>query len=89
MKHIHKYVRVKSSERATKTFFKCAIAGCVHKVEKSFAIGRFSICNRCDSTFVLDQRALDLAKPHCLKCTKSTKQESVRELASLIEKMEL
>jgi formylmethanofuran dehydrogenase subunit E len=85
MNHVHKYVRVKKSAKATKTFFKCAIPACVHKVEKAFAIGRLSICNRCGNEFILDTRALDLAKPHCSDCTKSSKNEMVIDLASKLE----
>ena len=86
MKHIHKYVRVKTFSNSTKIFFKCALPGCVHKVEKPFAIGRFSICNRCGETFILDTHALDLSKPHCDKCTKSNKHELI---SNLVEKLGL
>lgn len=86
MNHIHKYIRVKKSDRAIKTFFKCAFDGCTHKIAKEFAIGRYSICNRCNEQFVLDARALDLAKPHCARCTRSEKNENV---STLIEKMNL
>ena len=86
MKHIHKYVRVKLSSNSLKIFFKCALPGCVHKVEKPFAVGRFSVCNRCGETFILDARALDLSKPHCDRCTNSAKKELIN---NLVEKMGL
>ena len=86
---IHKYVRVKNGPKATKIYYKCAIPGCIHKVEKPFAVGRFSICNICNEQFVLDSVSLQLSKPHCARCTKSEKKDELNNLTSLVERLKL
>jgi hypothetical protein len=42
-------------------------------------IGQLSKCNRCDSTFILDRRALRMAEPCCVDCVKSKKKEEVKD----------
>ena len=85
-KHIHQYVRVKIANRKDAiTWFKCNAIGCTHRERKEFLENRLSICNRCGEQIILSKGKLELAKPHCDKCTKSPKQEEINKLASLFK----
>ena len=68
----HKYLRIRSGPRANNEFkFRCVLPDCSHYVTQDFIVGKISVGWRCDTEFVIDQKAAMLKKPHCRKCTKS------------------
>lgn len=52
----------------------CADSECNHyiamqsKLSAPALIGKASVCNRCESSFILDRRALRMALPCCENC---------------------
>ena len=46
--------------------------------------GKLSLCNKCGDQFVLDRRALLLAKPICSECVVSAKKTKVKQAVKFI-----
>ena len=65
-KHIHKLKRVRF--KSGNSFYFCALPDCSFKVNPALALGKRSICWRCGESFIINEYALRLAKPHCDKC---------------------
>ena len=94
LEHTHKYEKKMLGSHMV---FKCAIPGCHHYIRKELAEGRFSVCWRCEETFVLDKVALGLRRPHCIPCTKFKKKhtekvdkvKSIDRLAELFSSQDL
>ena len=84
LRHVHKYMKAggKSGKRG---IYMCKHAECMHNIHKDLLIGRLSICNVCGSEFVLDQIALKLKHPHCVKCTKGKRGEKAKREEMAIE----
>lgn len=58
--------------------------GCTHYVRLDMAENRICACNRCGEPMILDKKALMLAKPHCLNCTR-VKDEAKKETLDVID----
>ena len=72
--HIHRYERKPLGNKGYK-IFKCMVPGCTHYIDVKMGEGRICECNRCHKPFVLDRRAMKLAKPHCLDCVEKTSDD--------------
>lgn len=70
---VHKYQRILWGQKRT-PIFRCVLPSCRHYVHPEFVIGRECICHRCGDLFIIDRRASELKKPHCLRCTKGFKK---------------
>lgn len=81
-RHTHKYIRVKG--RRGRIRYKCSIPGCPHVLEPEVAVGRFSICNHCGDTFVMNKESVTLAKPRCENCRKSPRKENRAKILELL-----
>jgi hypothetical protein len=66
--HIHKLKRLRY--KSGNTIFFCCLPDCSFKTNVALALGKRSICWRCNSDFILSEYALRLAKPHCENCHK-------------------
>lgn len=74
--HIHKLRRLKY--KSGNTIFFCALPDCNFKTNVNLALGKRSICWRCEEPFIMNEYSIRLAKPHCDGCHKS-KVEKVYE----------
>jgi len=48
----------------------CILPDCQFKIDCALALGKKSICNLCNSEFIMTEYTVKLAKPHCEKCSK-------------------
>ena len=83
MKHdhkVHKYERKPLGKKGTSMVMKCVLPGCTHHIAPHLTEGRFSICWRCDSDFVMTKLNTKQKKPHCKACTRSRKPKKEDEL---------
>lgn len=69
-KHIHKLKRIKY--RSGNTSFFCVL-DCSFKTSTALALGKKSICWRCNEVFIMNEYSLRLSKPHCENCHKPKK----------------
>ena len=81
-KHVHKFKRLKY--KSGNTIFFCALPDCAQKINISLALGKRSICWRCNSVFIMDEYTLRLSKPHCQNCHKP-KNPIIQEVISKSE----
>lgn len=76
----HKYLRIKWKSRVSAgdpyIIYKCMIPGCTHYVPRDLVVGNESICWKCGDSFQMSLATANLAKPHCLKCTKGKRGEA-------------
>lgn len=69
--HVHKYKRI--IYKSGNAVFFCALPDCSNKINPVLALGKRSICWRCEEVFILSEYSLRLAKPHCDACHKTKK----------------
>lgn len=75
MKHNHRYERIKLKD---KFVMRCSKPDCTHfvhmnsKLSVPILVGKVAECNSCHEPFILDNRALRLAKPKCDDCVNTT-----------------
>jgi hypothetical protein len=82
--HIHKFKRL--TYKSGNQIFFCTLPDCSQKINPALALGKRSICWRCEEPFIMTEYSLRLAKPHCENCHKSKSDkiaESVDEMISL------
>lgn len=77
--HIHKLKRHRFKTGSSILY--CTGANCSYKVAPQLALGKLTLCWRCDKPFTLDDYTMRLAKPHCRNCQK-------KKSGGLIEKIE-
>ena len=73
--HIHKYIKVKISDKWT--VFKCQLSGCTHFIQDKLVVGRECICNHCNKPFTMTRHTATLKFPHCRACTGNNPLERV------------
>lgn len=98
LNHIHKYRRVNISKTEGKDVWvmKCFRDNCTHytqmhsKVSCPLLRDVKAICNKCGNSFVLDRRALQMAKPTCFACVnhKSVAPNEIEKAAKFFEELE-
>ena len=71
--HIHKFKRLKY--RSGNQIFFCALPDCTVKLNPALALGKRSLCWRCEEPFEMTEYSLRLAKPHCENCHKPKNPE--------------
>lgn len=64
--HIHKLKRVKY--RTGTVMYFCTGATCTKKFAPALALGKQTICWRCEEPFEMNEYSIRLVKPHCQKC---------------------
>lgn len=64
--HVHKFKRHKYS--TGRIIFFCALPDCSKKLAPALALGKKTLCWRCEQPFILNEYAVRLVKPHCEKC---------------------
>lgn len=72
-KHIHKFKRLRY--KSGNEIFFCSLPDCSVKLNIALALGKRSLCWRCEQPFIMTEYSLRLAKPHCDACHKSKKIE--------------
>lgn len=81
--HVHQYIRLTSKSGYIR--FRCVIPLCSHVIAKDIVLGRAARCPKCDSVFIMDKRAAELKRPHCIFCTKQSKNtEAINKLLALV-----
>jgi hypothetical protein len=80
--HIHRYEKAVLGKDYQ--IWKCNIPGCSHYIPRKLGKGRLTLCNRCDKEMVLDAFSMQFAKPHCVDCTHS-KRENTQGIAKYLE----
>lgn len=75
-RHIHMLQRFK---RGKQRGYRCVHPDCAYFTDRVLLLGKRSLCNRCGQEFILDQFALELAKPCCAACSKNKKRQPTRE----------
>lgn len=76
--HIHQYKRLDIGKDKEYIVFKCALPNCAHYLAPYLVVGRESLCPRCEESFIIENKHLQLAQPHCDNCTiKKTNDEEV------------
>jgi len=83
--HIHKLKRIKLGNKSY-LVYKCVSPGCPHYFDVTLAEGRMCICWRCDEPMVITKATMDLAKPHCVDCTKRKKEIPIEAIEEFINK---
>jgi hypothetical protein len=64
---------------------KCGEINCTHytrmrsKVSCPLLLGQLGKCNKCNEPFVLDRRALRMAKPTCKDCVKTKREVEIND----------
>ena len=88
-KHIHKYKKIDLSSKKNKRYpvWACQLPNCTHYTTKKQVIGNLCICWVCGETCIVlkENDGQVRAKPHCPKCTKKIKPESVSD--DMLEKL--
>lgn len=64
-KHVHKF-KMARYKTGTKYFF-CA-SDCSFKIDRKLALGKKSICWRCNQSFEMNKYSISLNEPHCPDC---------------------
>lgn len=82
--HLHIYKKKVLGTNGFKVF-KCMKPGCTHYVRVDLAENALCACNRCGEAMVLTKAAMQLVKPHCPDCTKSTKTKKLENLDDFLE----
>lgn len=67
-KHTHKLKRHKYTT-GNEVFF-CILPDCTFKIDVPFAVGKRTVCHRCNGEFLLDENTVRLKRPHCNDCAK-------------------
>jgi hypothetical protein len=89
LRHVHRYVKA-TLGRNKWPIYKCDLPDCSHYISAELVEGKFSICHRCGERFILDRKALELAKPHCRSCTeKKVNPEAMQVAEKLMEEFNL
>lgn len=70
-KHTHKLKKV-IYKSGNSSFF-CVLPDCTFKINPVLALGKKTICWRCEKEFQLDEYKLRLVKPHCESCHRPKK----------------
>ena len=78
--HIHLLHRIKKSKQ-----YRCMHPDCSYIATRDIIKGKRALCPICRNTYILEGRLLELAKPHCNNCTRSTKQEKLNKLQEAID----
>ncbi len=73
--HIHTFRRHKYKTTGNEVFF-CTDDTCNYKIDVALALGKRTICNRCDNSFKMDHVSIRQAKPHCRDCDKKRTKDS-------------
>jgi hypothetical protein len=68
--HIHKLKRHRFKTGNTVYFCVASDKDCKVKFAPALALGKKSICWRCEQPFIMSEYSIRLAKPHCDKCHK-------------------
>lgn len=77
-KHIHKLKRLK--HKSGNAIFFCALPDCTFKINTALALGKRSICWRCNEPFIMNEYDLRLAKPHCENCHKPKNEVDISSI---------
>ena len=85
LKHTHRYIRWKKETG----LYRCAHPDCTHFTEKSFLLGKRSVCNLCGDEFVLTREDLLLAQPRCPNCSNRAGNKQRRKLRELVDTLAL
>lgn len=75
-KHFHKYRKVNIAKKENTPYFvmQCTLPECNHYAPMKTQLsapslkGKISICNKCNEPFILNRRAIRMAKPICDIC---------------------
>ena len=92
--HVHKYRRVDIGRDLPYWVMQCSEAGCTYyiamKTKKTapHLVGKIAICNKCGDRFILDRRSLKLAKPICINCVQSPREEELKKVSKFFDNME-
>lgn len=78
-KHTHKLKKVKYKSGNQVLF--CVLEDCSFKINPALALGKKSICWRCDKEFNLNEYSIRLVKPHCEECHKSKNNDNANDIA--------
>lgn len=82
--HLHKYKRITLGKNYL--VFKCVRPACTHYIPIKLAEGKLCECNRCGEPMILSKATMDLAKPHCIDCTKRKKEIPVADITEFLSK---
>ena len=66
VRHTHKYYRLKDG------LWHCALSDCTHYMPRNVeeqVEGKKSLCWECGEEFILDERAMESARPVCFACS--------------------
>lgn len=78
--HVHKYRKVKLGKDGKYVVYACSLPDCSHFIPADLVIGKRSICWRCESEFIINEKTGALAKPHCRECTRGTEKVEIPEI---------
>lgn len=74
-KHIHKLKRLKF--KSGNAMYFCILPDCMFKINCQLALGKRSLCHRCEEPFIMNEYTIRLAKPHCDRCHKPKNENQV------------
>lgn len=96
-KHTHRYERINLGHNGKEYWvLKCNLPECSHyiamrtKLSCPLLKGSVAVCNKCDEDFILNKRALRMAKPVCDDCVvkKSTTVEKIKSADDFFKDLE-
>ncbi len=82
--HLHKYKRIDLGNKFM--VYKCQRPGCSHYVPIKLSEGKLCECNRCNQPMIMTKATMDLARPHCIDCTKRKKEIPVGDINEFLAK---
>ena len=88
-RHIHTYVRYKRNQWKRKDLYRCNDPYCNHYAERTFIVGKASLCTKCKNEFILTMEDLKLAMPRCINCSNTKEAIERRAARSLVSRLGL
>jgi len=82
--HIHRYEKVYLGKKRDYEVFRCNLPNCTHYLRKELVKDKISLCNRCGEPMVMDTRAMQLMKPHCVPCIERRQDSGLDNLADAL-----
>lgn len=78
---VHRLLRVKGSTK----MYRCAHPRCQYQTSKEFLLGKYSLCNFCESQFTITRKSLRLARPHCGCQSKGFVKDDILDMLREVE----
>jgi hypothetical protein len=87
-KHVHRYERTVLGRKGY-IVWRCNLPDCSHYIADKLVKGKRTVCNRCGTDMLMDTRAMNLVRPHCVDCIETKKSDTHDALLEFVEAREM